>query len=119
MSVTLPNFTAERHDEVIVGDTWYRLVQLVDGDGTGFDLTDATGSGQVYDATGTLATITVGAVGHASYPIASGWLALSMAATVTDDLTQQQARYRIRLTWSSPAWSITVLEGDIEIRAVW
>jgi hypothetical protein len=119
MSVTLPNFTAERHDDVVIADTWYRLVQLVDGDGTGFDLTDATGTGEVYNDSGTLATITVGAVGHASYLITAGWLALSMAATVTDDLTQQRARYRVRLTWSSPAWAITILEGDLEIRAVW
>jgi hypothetical protein len=119
MSVTLPNFTAERHDEVVIGDTWYRVWQFTDGEGTGYDFTNATGLGEVYNDSGTLATISVGAVGHASYPITAGWLALSMASTVTDDLTQQRARYRVRLTWSSPAWAITILEGDLEIQAVW
>ena len=89
-------------------------------DGVGFDLSAATGTGQitVQNDGSVLLALTVGTTGDGTRLLADGWLLVSATAAQTATLTAQLAEYAIRLTWADP-YVVTVLTGDCTIRKVW
>ncbi len=114
--------TPGRHAiEVIVGDNLAIVVRLLDDEGTGFDLSGATGTGQItaQDDGTVLLALTVGSTGDATRLLADGYFLISATAAQTAGLTAQLAEYAIRLSWSGPTYVATVLLGDCTIRKVW
>ncbi len=114
--------TPGRHAiDVIVGDDLAIVFRLRDSDGTGFDLSAATGTGQitVQNDGAVLLALTVGTTGDATRLLADGYILVSATAAETAALTAQLAEYAVRLTWSAPTRVVTVLLGDCTIRKVW
>lgn len=113
--------TPGRHAiDVVIGDNLAIVVRLLDDEGTGFDLSAATGTGQITvqnDGTVLLA-LTVGTTGDVARPLSSGYFLISATAAETAALTAQLAEYAIRLTWADP-YVATVLLGDCTVRKVW
>ena len=114
--------TPGRHAiEVIIGDNLAIVVRLLDADGVGYDLSAATGTGQITAQNhGTvLLALTVGSTGDATRLLADGYILISATAAETAALTARLAEYAIRLSWSGPTYVATVLLGDCTIRKVW
>ncbi len=111
MSYTAPPM---RYDhELIIGDTYLTIAELVDSAGTAFDATGATGVALISTETGgtVLESPAVALVTDGT----DGAVQMSLTAAETAALTAQDALFFMRLTFADGTVR-TVLEGRVTLR---